>query len=617
MQAWWSVEKAKVADEVIALVKAIRDNYDHHYNDLIKAHRLYGNFEARGLSAGNYAKPKLGRTNYLTINVIKSCVDTIFSKIAKSVPRPTFLTNGGSWEQQKKARQLEKFVGGIFYQTKFIRIARLAFRDAEIFGKGVVKFTEDARSRIKIERVFPDEIVVDPMEAVYGEPRQMHQIRVVSKDVLLGMFKDNADAKKIIEEAKPSTLGVENPRQSETANLIQVVESWHLPSAPPPDVEDEEDLEGDALEKKLMEGHDGRHSISIDGGTLLFEAWREDFFPFAFIEWDPAVIGFWPKGLPHLLRGMQYEINRILRKVQDSIDWCVPKAFVESSSKVVLAHLNDIAGGVIRFTGTKPTIEALQTISPQLLEQVDRLIRQAYEMSGVSQLSAQSRKPAGLTSGKSLRDFHDIETERFAIPAIGLEDFVVDSAVQVIRLARKIAKRDGDYGVTAPLRRRSMKKIKWSEINLEDPDFVTEIFPTSVLPTQPAGRMEMVQDWLNLNLIDTDDIPRLLNFPDLQAVSDFNEAAAEYTHMQIEAMIEKGKAEMPQPYQNLNYAKKLAQNAYLAARTMDDVPEENLHLLENYMQQCVALMQAAMPPAPPSVIPPPPPGAGAPPPPPQ
>jgi hypothetical protein len=606
MSQWWDSKNDAVADEAFAWAKAIRENYSHHYDDLLRAFRLYGNFEAAGLAVGNYSKPVLGKRNFLTINLVKSCVDTVWAQMAKSIPRPCFQTDGGSWAQQKKAKRLDKFCSGIFWQTKYPRIARMCFRDAEIFGKGCAKFYEDSRKRVRIERIFPDEILVDPMEAVYGEPTQIGQVRSVSRAKLRAKFKDDERVLKALDAAPATPFGQFPNQNADRADLVQVLETWHLPSGIPPEVaSDESDPEA------LMEGHDGRHALSIDGTLLHVEAWRDEFFPFSFLEVDPAVLGFWPKGYPIQLRGIQYELNQSLRQVQESIPWCVPKAFVPAASKVVLAHLDDIAGGIIRFSGPQaPVIQAIAAVAPQLFEHIDRLIRQGYEMIGVSQLAAAQRKPEGLQSGKAIREYRDSGTERHAIPGVGLEDFVVDSALQVIRLARKIAARDGDYTVNAPVNRRMTQKVKWSEVDLTEDDFITEVFPISALPRDPAARLDMVQDFVNLGLLDKEDVPRLLMFPDLEAVNELNEASAEFTNMQIEAMVERGEAQSPEPYQNLAYALKHAQSSYLAAKTQEDIPESHLQLVREYIQQCAEMMKAKTPPpAPVPNAPPAPPAA--------
>ena len=44
-------------------------------------------------------------------------IDTIVSKVTKNKPKPTFLTDGGDWDLQQKAKKLTKYCEGIFYST--------------------------------------------------------------------------------------------------------------------------------------------------------------------------------------------------------------------------------------------------------------------------------------------------------------------------------------------------------------------------------------------------------------------------------------------------------------------------------------------------------------------
>ena len=52
-------------------------------------------------------------------------------------------------------------------------------------------------------------------------------------------------------------------------------------------------------------------------------------------------------------------------------------------------------------------------INEQYMKTVQILKEQAYELVGISQLSAQSSKPAGLNSGIALTTMEDIESDRF------------------------------------------------------------------------------------------------------------------------------------------------------------------------------------------------------------
>jgi hypothetical protein len=52
-------------------------------------------------------------------------------------------------------------------------------------------------------------------------------------------------------------------------------------------------------------------------------------------------------------------------------------------------------------------------ISDQFIAERAYLIETAYQIAGVSELSAQSEKPGGLDSGKALETMENIESNRF------------------------------------------------------------------------------------------------------------------------------------------------------------------------------------------------------------
>ena len=609
---WWKQSRENVAVVLSDVFRVLYKDQESRRARLIDYFRLYGNFNSRGVSAGLYNRPKIeGKNSRLTYNLIQSSIDTVNAKLAKNRPRATFTTKGGSYSERKKAKQLDSFVEGGFYQARVYETTPIVQRDSCIFGTGSVKIFEDAATkRVVVERAFIDELFVDDLEAVYGKPRSMYQRRVVSREVMLGLYgtapedatkaeKDTAGLLRNMILAAPLVEEGHVGKAAEQAELIEVVEGWHLPSGRVPDVSE------DATPAELMDGHDGRHTIVIPdakGGTIIFDAWRKSSFPFAFLHWTEPVRGFWGQGAADQLMGLQVEVNKVLRILQLSADFCIPKLIVDRSSKVTRAHLDDLIGGIIEgnFSGSgafAPRMETWNGISPQLLEHLDRCVRQAYEIIGVSLMSAAGRKPSGLESGRALREFHDIETERFATAARGYENFHIEIARQFIECARDIAARDGEYEVVAT-RRHALERIDWADIDLASDSYVMRALPTSALPSTPAGKLDTVTDWLNLGLIEQEDMIRLLDFPDLETVSDALEASAEFISMQIEDMVEKGIARTPHPYSNLVYATKAAKAAYLNAMRQDDVPAANRDLLRNYILSALDMIQKATPPAP-------------------
>lgn len=642
--------KQKAEPALTAAVELLRDDQKKRLERLASSFRMYGNFNAAGLGAGNYNRPKVGvKNNRLTFNLVQSSIDTITAKIAKNTPKATYLTDGGDWEQQEKAKKLGKFTSGIFYQARVKKMAPLIFRDCCTGGTGLAIVDEDPQAkRVRIRRMYADEFFVDDVEAMYGRPLSGHWRRILPREEVLGEWAPEipADAevhedaraerkriREIIMSAPPCEEGLSGRKT--ISDRIEIVEAWHLPTVKVPECDPDEYkrlLEEDgpnAARLYKMDGHDGRHIVAIPGkGTILLEAWRKPYFPVVALHWTEPQRGFWGGSATDQLAGIQFEVNKILRMIQLSADVCLPKLYVDRAAKVVEAHLDNLIGAIVRYGpgGQPPKMETWNGIPAPLLEHLDRLVRQAYEIIGVSLMSAAGRKPSGLESGAALREFHDIETERFVMAGKAYEEWHVELARQVIGVARDIYERDGEYSVTVTTDKRTLETIDFKDIALSDDEFVMQVFPTSALPDTPAGKLAMVQDFYNLQLIEREDMGRLLDFPDLEQVNQHAQASAEFAWKQITDMVEHNKPRQPHPYMNLVYAKKSAMAAYLRGQ-LQDIPEARLKLLQNYIDTCdefiaratppppmVPGMPGGVPPGPPAgPLPPGPPGMGAPP----
>lgn len=569
---WWKQDENELHKTVFDYVNRIENSQSYKSLENLRYLRLYQNYEVSGLNVSDYAKTETdfnrGTKNRVTLNVIHSMCDTVTSKITKNKPKPTFLTDGGDFTLQNKAKKLQKFVEGQFSSQRIYEKASRAFLDSCIFGTGVLKFFIDRESKeIKCERVFVDEIIVDDAEAIYGEPRQIHQRKYIHKDVLKDMFPEHKGA---IENSM--TSGDEFNSGSSEHDMVKVIESWHLPSGP--------------------NAKDGKHAISIAGATLFEDIWDKPDFPFLFLKWTQRPLGFYGQGLAEQLQGIQLEINKILRTIQISMHLTsIPKVFLETSSKVVSAHINNEIGGIIKYAGTPPRYESVEAIGPALFSHLDRLYNRAFEIAGVSQLSAQSQKPSGLDSGAALREFNDIETERFMAIGQRYEQFFVDAARMTIRLAKELAEDVGDLSVNVK-GGKFLETIKWKDVDMAEDKYLLDIFPTSSLPSTPSGRLQTIQEMLQAGLISREDGIKLLDFPDLQSVMNLQNAAIENIDKNIENMIDNGRYEPPEPYQNLGLLVKKTQEAYLFYKNQN-APEDRLELLRRYMDDANQLITRA------------------------
>jgi len=569
---WWQGKK----DPHLAIDKYItvlRDDQHDFYNDLNVHMGLYG---GRPLHSSDDSFRYRNNRPRLTFNIVHSLCQAATAKIAKHRPGISFLTHGGDWSQRNKAKNLDKFIQGQIYSTKAYKTAQKAFLDACIVGTGVIKVLME-HGKTKIERIPMIELTVDGAEATHGDPRQIFQTKMVSRHVLAAKFpKKKNQILKAVEEIDDS-----NSEETKYSDLIKCHEAWHLPSGP--------------------ESNDGRHVISIATTTLLDEEYDKDYFPFIFVRWTESPISFWGDGLAKEVKGIQVEVNKLLAQIQEQMHLATPKVFIEETSKIVNAHLNNRVFGAIRYRGTPPQFFVPRSVSGEMFQHLDRLVNQAYEMTGISQLSAQSKKPVGLESGRALREFSDIESERFMVVGQAYEDVFIDLSKQLIALVKDATEDGEEYMSISFTANSGVEKIEWADVNMEEDEYVMRIQPIGSLPQTPAAKLASVTEMHMNGMFTKEEAHQLLEFPDLDRSNKLKNAHIELIDKTIDDMIDKKKYRSPEPYGLSEAGVERVQQSYNLGK-LEGVPEERLELLRRWIAQAVSLMDKAQTPQPPEAM---------------
>lgn len=563
---WWVDDPARMHEKVRATAKFIRQKDGGREEADLIFMRLYGNQDFVGGGPTNYHSIRTKKR--LTLNVIKAVVDTVVARISKQKPKAKFLTSAGNYSLRRRAKLLERFVDAQFYLTGFHQVAPRAFLDACVFGTGAVKVYREG-TRVKAERVFPSEILVDYAEGLYKEPQQIFQRKYVNRDLLMEKFPEHAD---IIRFA-PAPDDTEFVQYDSTADQVEVIEAWRLPTVPG--------------------AKDGKHCICIDGATLFEGRWEYDYFPFVFIRWTDRLRGFWGMGIAEELLGIQVEINILLQKIQKAYHlMAVPQVFVEASTKVKAAHLNNEVGAIIPYTGTPPIVRPASTFSPEYYTHLWNLFNKAFEIEGVTIGTATGEIPRGLETGAAVREWSDVGTERFIPHSRDYEEMHLQVARMIVDLGREIAKENPDWSVVAQRDRNTISEVKWSEVSMEEDAYVLKVWASSSLPSHPSGRFAAIEEMLNIGMLDMATAKQLLDFPDLDRDMELDRAASDNIDRVIEQMLDEGHYEGPEPYQDLNLTLKKVQDAYNKAM-VDGVPEDRCELLRQYMAATHELIQRA------------------------
>lgn len=573
---WWNANsKKEMGQGLLGTASFLKEVNQHRFRQAGIYAKLYGNLPLGGFAGTNYTS--LTNKNALpfdrpTFPIITSMIDTLVSRITQSRPLPIFLTDNADYKKRTLAKQMNTFIGGELYQTKAYELAPLVLRDACVLGTGVLKVLEDQEKKVSLERRLCTELLVDPNDAFYGTPRQLYELKLVDRKVLAEIFpKYKSDIEKA-EQAFPDQTG---DAMKTVSDMVMVVEGWHLPSGP--------------------DSKDGVHAIACSEGVIFEESWDKKYFPFVFLHYASNLVGFWGKGISERQMGTQFEINKILLTISQSMNIVgVPRVFIEEGSKVVKAHLNNSIGSIVTYRGIKPSYEVAPCVPVELYDQLQRLINYAYQSEGISQLAASSQKPSGLTSGEALRAYEDNQTDRFADLSKRYDNFFTDLVYQEIDKAVDIAKRDGKYETVYP-NRNGTKEIDLPNIKqLEDP-FIVQCYDSSSLPKDPAGRLQKVTEMMQAGLVTPQEGRRLLDFPDIAQVNKLANASEERILKILDEIVEEGKFTPPDPFMDLNLATQLV-TQYYNLYTSVKLSEEKAELLRNFFTQIQTLKQQATPP---------------------
>lgn len=571
---WWRAEDDP-HEAVLAAVKRIRGADSRRIALLRHCSALYDDCAPTtrdGIEAARDTQEV--EADRVKENVVANICEALQAEVVQSKPRPLFLTEGGDWTLQQRAKQLTKFVAGCMSAVDFDDLAEQAALDAVVFGTGCLRFSHDG-ARVVVERVMPAELLVDQRDGYYGRPRSIYHLRWVDREVLHESYPDKTTTIDDAQSDASDTVRSVGAHDRDVADVVLVVEAWHLASGP--------------------EADDGRHVVCVSSGTLEDEGWSEPDFPFAFLRWRKPLSGFWGKSAANALTSAQVALDSVWSTIVES--WRTGSSFKVFARRGTLASpvTNEI-GQVVEFDGADPpVIVAPVAISPDSWKLAAAVKQSGYDTLGVSQMAAHAQKPAGLDSGRAQRIFLDNQSKIFVAFARGFERLYLSAARQIVRLARRLSADSRSFDVVYE-GDGQIERIDFANVNLDDNQYTLRCFPVSALPSTPAGKLAMLQELVGIGVISPEQFMRLADFPDFEAERNLLTADRELVEKMIEAMLETGAYAPPEPFMNLAMTIQIAGRHYLRARSQG-VSEERLDLLRQFITDSDALMRRSSPPA--------------------
>jgi hypothetical protein len=539
----------------------------------------------RGRNAGRMRRMDGVDRDNARLNITKSTIETLVSRIGSSRPRPRILVSGGNWSLRAKAKKMQKFLDQVYKASKMYELAKGCVRDAMLAGTGVLyHFPDVPRRKVATERVLPGELLVDSAEAYTGCPQTLIRVKHFSPEVLQAMF-PRVDVSRM-ETVDATELGQD--AVVDGGQLIRVYEAWHL--ARPLDVGAKD--EADRYEP-------GRHVIAAGDTTLVDEPWGYDYFPFTFLHWCPPTDGFWGDSAAGEIRGLEREANIMLQRVQKAMKLTgQPMVMAPRSAKVGRAKMTDEIMALVEYDGqVPPTITVGTPSHPQVLQQIWDLKKAAFEQLGTNEYQASAVKPPGIESGRALEQLSEEHIVRFKDFMQRFEGLVAeDIARQVLRCARDLDAALRERGVKEgyvvhSADRRTSLKLVWKDVAISPDDMFVETWPTSILPLTPSARTEEIQRWQDAGWITPQRAISLAEIPDLESEGDLLTADGELLDYQLEQMLDDGKRVSPIVRQNLEFA--LLRGTYaLECAIKEGVPLAHQDQLSVFLDEVQALLDA-------------------------
>lgn len=510
-------------------------------------------------------------------NIVRAACDVAQARVGRNRSRVMFVSVDGDWSLRRKARLRTRFVDGAFRQARFYEEWRKVFTDATVYGIGLLYIDADEKGKLFCERVIPDEVLVDPNEGVNAKPSTLYRRKRMHKrtaiKLLAGDEKDPEYARKVaaIMGASPSQTSLGGERSPLRAEMIDVWFAWRLPVA----------------------GEPGRHVIAVEGCTLYDEEWTRPRFPIVAFRWGDALAGWYGLGVAEQLEGTQLEIRKTLYSIQQGhYHGSVFKWLCDVRNKITAQQFtNDPRGTILYWSGGAEGAGPPQPITPSgvapdLPQWLLQLWQNGFDQVGLPPAGS-GAVPTNIKSGEGIRAYTEAVDIRISVPAQRCDQFAVDCAEVFLDVVReqKAVVVEAKVG-------RTYQRINWKDVAEGDDDFVLQAWPASLLPATPSGRYDRLNEMVQAGWISKEQALAILDVPDLEGIVSLETSSFEVLSRALENMLDEGKAERPEPYQNLQLSLRIAQDAYLKARA-DGCPEAHLAQVREYIDAIRDLTKTA------------------------
>lgn len=492
-------------------------------------------------------------------NVIAQVVDTVHSHTAEIQPRPWFMSVSGSYQLQRKAKNLTRACKSDFDEYDYEEHISDAQLDALIGDAGVLRMSAQDGAPA-LERVLPYRLIVDPAEYDRKVPSTYWYVRPMDARQLKAAFPDAPEdalcGAKILSEGGDSS----GPSQA----MIDVVEVVRLPCGDKP----------------------GRRVSFTSAGVLEQEEYEYPFPPYIVLRFRRNPGSFWGIGLAETLAGSQSDIDFKDGKIRQNENWMNGKWVVDKGSGITPQQLDD-TNAVLEKEPQTATPEWLHPppVGNDVRQSRRESIDGSFAAAGVSQMAASAEKPPGLDSGEAQRVHVQITSKRFrkwqevvqkvflTVGKMWAQFILRDDAIS---RSRKVIIQIG----------RGLKELTYGDLALDVSKYRVSLKASSFFATSPAALMQELQEYLRIGMFTAEQALRIQQTGDLEAEYDLIAAPGDLADARLEAMVDTGEYMPPEPWFDLQLHIDRG-TLYYQRCELEGVEQDKLALLRRYITACI------------------------------
>jgi hypothetical protein len=449
------------------------------------------------------------------MNVIKSIIDTLISKIASTKVRPFFTPINGDYTTIKVLKQLQIYFDDLFDKLDIIKKISNGYRDACIFDTGVIFVNPFDYS---IEKLSPWQAAILDAEYNYG---------TITKALIT--FTD----------FPVTLLGIYGVKSSEKYIRLE--------------------LYFDTLEKKVHVFINGKHERAANFPGPV---------PLVFLHYTTPIKGAKTTSIVDDLYNTQRNIDVLCARIKEAATLTPANVIaVPEGSNIDIDGLNNRTGNIIKYRPVPGAGDPLQVIAPAFISgeyqtNLEYLLQKAYEMVGISQLSSQSINPLGANaSGAALQSMENIESTRFETQL----NQVVRAYVDLAKILIDIIPEDRDI---LP-KEANRSGYTWKDVKKQASLINIQYSAQTMLSKDPSTRLQQIMQLSQLGIIPQSKVGRYLDQPDLNEVYSLATAAQDAVDKVIQLALEDEYFDIPKfvSYQLLEETITALQNQLLGAYT--------------------------------------------------